>query len=90
MLLSDNIFSETMYDYRKISTSQNVINSHLIDDVYFFIYSIGSMKKDIKGSFLLFAVLAGLTLSTGNVFAQNAVQPVEQQKFSAEFVRSFF
>lgn len=48
------------------------------------------MKKDIKRSILLFAVLAGLTLSAGRVFAQNTVQPAEQQKFSAEFVRSLF
>ena len=48
------------------------------------------MKKDIKGSFLLFAVLAGLVLSAGEAFAQNTAKQSDQQGFNTDFIRSVF
>ena len=47
------------------------------------------MKRDLKNSFLLFAVIVGLTLSAGEAFAGDSIVS-EQQGFSADFVRSVF
>lgn len=47
------------------------------------------MKRDFKKSFLLFAVITGLTLSAGKAFAEG-VSVSEPQKFSTNFVRSIF
>lgn len=46
------------------------------------------MKRDLKKSFLLFAVLTGLTLSAGEVFAEN-ISVTEPQNFGT-YVRSIF